>query len=96
MRGSSAACTVVDCPRLRFRFGDFFVRMCLAKAFFRLTRPDAVSENRFLAPLFDFILGIVAYLIDLTTPFCGGTIFSEPRKIDQPGPAIKYSLGTIP
>lgn len=42
----------------RFLFVVFDVRMWLRYAFARLTFPDAVNLNRFLAPLRDFIFGI--------------------------------------
>ena len=59
MRGSSTFETSVVPRRFLFRFCDFFVRIWLANAFFRLSFPEAVTEKRFLAPLLDFILGIV-------------------------------------
>ena len=58
MRGSSQAATSVFLRKLRLRFWDFFVRMWLAKAFSRLSRPEPVTLKRFFAPLFDFIFGI--------------------------------------
>gem|GEM_PF-6286546 len=58
MRGSSAASTNPFFLRLRLRFCDFFVKMWLANAFPRFRRPVPVVLKRFLAPLFDFILGI--------------------------------------
>ena len=58
IRGSSTGSTSVAFLRFLFRFCDFFVRMWLWNAFFRFNRPDAVVLKRFLAPLFDFILGM--------------------------------------
>src|SRR5437762_6647177 len=49
---------VVPRRRRRFLFGDFLVRMWLLNAFMRLTFPEPVILNRFLAPLCDFIFGI--------------------------------------
>src|SRR5687768_13148315 len=50
---------VVDRRRLRFRFEDFLVRMWLLKALFRFTFPEPVMENRFLAPRWLFIFGMI-------------------------------------
>lgn len=65
----SAGCTKEDLRRLRFRLGDFLVRMWLVNAFLRLILPEPVNLKRFLAPLFDFNFGIISYLIffDLDT-----------------------------
>src|SRR6476661_5160699 len=51
-------------PRRRFRFlfDVFLVRMWLLNAFIRFTFPDAVTLNRFAAPLWVFILGIARSL----------------------------------
>ena len=49
---------VVPRRRLRFRFDVFLVRMWLLNAFIRLTFPDAVTLNRFAAPLCVFINGL--------------------------------------
>jgi hypothetical protein len=50
---------VVARRRFRFRFDDFFVRIWLLNALFRLTFPVPVKLNRFLAPLWVFIFGML-------------------------------------
>jgi hypothetical protein len=55
----SGAETSVAFRRLRFRLGDFFVKMWLENAFLRLILPFAVSLKRFLAPLLVLIFGIL-------------------------------------
>ena len=54
---ASAGVSIADLPRCRFRFGDFFVRMCRIRECRRLTLPLAVNLNRFRAPrcVFSFI-----------------------------------------
>src|SRR5579883_2481190 len=58
-RASPGVCTVVGRRRRRFRFADFLVRMWLLNALRRRTLPDAVTVNRFLAPLWVFIFGML-------------------------------------
>jgi hypothetical protein len=50
---------VVAWRSLRFRLDVFFVSMWLLCALRRLTLPPPVIENRLLAPLCDFIFGII-------------------------------------
>ena len=49
MRRRSASATSVRVRRRRFRFGDFFVRMWLLKARWRLTLAFPVNLKRFIA-----------------------------------------------
>src|SRR5271156_1617882 len=59
LRASPGVRTNVGRRRRRFRFADFLVRMWLLNARRRRTLPDAVTVNRFLAPLCVFIFGIL-------------------------------------
>ena len=52
--------TIVARRRFRFRFDVFLVRMWLLKALRRLTFPDPVTLNRFLAPACVFIFGMAS------------------------------------
>jgi len=54
---------VVPRRRFRFRFEVFFVRIWLLNALFRLTLPEPVTENRFAAPLWVFIFGMLQHPI---------------------------------
>ena len=45
-------------PNARLRFGDFFSRMWLEKAWRPLSLPVPVFLKRFLAPECDFIFGM--------------------------------------
>lgn len=56
----SAGETKVDLRKLRFRLGDFLVRMWLVKAFLRFSLPLPVNLKRFLAPLLVFCFGIIS------------------------------------
>lgn len=49
-----------ECRKSRFLLRVFFVNMWLLKALLRLTFPEAVSLNLFMAPLLDFIFGIAS------------------------------------
>jgi hypothetical protein len=60
LRTSPGVLTVVGRRNRRFRFADFFVRIWLLNARRRRTFPDAVTLNRFLAPLCVFIFGMLA------------------------------------
>jgi hypothetical protein len=53
---------MVDFRKFLFLFCDFLVKMWLAKALFLTNLPVAVLLNRFNAPLFVFILGMMSYL----------------------------------
>src|SRR4051812_44506050 len=57
-RFSSSGLRISGLPRWRFRFGDFFSRMWLVKAWRPRTLPFAVSLKRFFAPEWVFIFGI--------------------------------------
>jgi len=58
----SVASTRVGFLRLRFLFRDFLLIMWLAKALFLMSLPLPVLLNRFKAPLFVFIFGMIRYL----------------------------------
>jgi len=49
--------------RLRLRLVDFFVKMCLLKAFWKVISPVPVTLKRFLALEFVLTLGIISLLI---------------------------------
>jgi len=53
---------MVDFRKFLFLFRDFLVKMWLAKALFLSNLPVPVLLNRFNAPLFVFILGMMSYL----------------------------------
>ncbi len=55
--------TRVSFPRFLFLLLDFFVKMWLLYAFLRFILPLPVTLKRFLAPLLDFIFGIILYQI---------------------------------
>jgi len=54
---------VVGRRRFRFRFDVFLVRIWLLNALFRFTFPVPVTENRFAAPLWVFIFGMLQHPI---------------------------------
>src|SRR5579863_5241068 len=58
-RGASWSDRITGAARLRLYFGDFFSSMWLEKAWRAFTFPFAVTLNRFLAPEWVFIFGIV-------------------------------------
>src|SRR5690349_17620373 len=62
---SSTFLTVVFWASLLFCFVPFLVRMWFLKAFFLLILPLPVILNRFLAPDFDFNLGILFIRLQL-------------------------------
>src|ERR1700722_6833763 len=68
-RASPGVLMVVGRRRFRFRFADFLVRMWLLNAFRRRTLPLAVMENRFLAPLWVFIFGMLISVPSCDTGF---------------------------
>jgi len=55
----SALLRRVDFLRFLFLFVDFLLMMWLAKALFLRRAPEAVFLNRFKAPFFVFIFGIL-------------------------------------
>ncbi len=73
--------TSVSLPRLRFLLLDFLVKMWLLKAFLRLILPLPVTLKRFLAPLFDFILGILLSVLFLNIVKTDNIrTYNDPRK----------------
>jgi hypothetical protein len=75
---------VVDFRKFLFLFRDFLVRMWLAKALFLSNLPVAVLLNRFNAPLFVFILGMMSFTyfgtmsIDISFTSILGTTSTRP------------------
>jgi hypothetical protein len=60
---SSVNETRVDLRRCRFRLLDLDDSIWLRNALWRLNFPEAVRLNRFFAPEFDFILGMIWFLL---------------------------------